>query len=146
MGDVSGSAGIRTLLLLLAVVAGSAVARLLLRSRRVVVHGLSMAPTLLPGDRLVVVPAGKPRIGDVIAVPDPRHPERLLVKRVVSIDPSRSTVMVAGDNIDASTGSAAFGQVAWRTVLGRATYCYFPRERAGRIPRGALGTARSRPA
>jgi hypothetical protein len=54
---------------------------------------------------------------------------------VVSIDPSGSTVMVAGDNIDASTGSVAFGPVAWRTVLGRATYCYFPRKRAGRIHR-----------
>jgi hypothetical protein len=94
-----------------------------------------MAPTLLPGDRLLVVPAGKPRIGDTITVPDPRRPARLLVKRVVSVDPSRSTVMVAGDNTDASTGSATFGPVAWRTVLGRATYCYFPRERAGRIRR-----------
>ena len=106
-----------------------------------------MAPTLLPGDRLVVVPAGKPRIGDLVTVPDPRQPERLLVKRVVSIDPSSSTVMVAGDNIDASTGSATFGPVAWRTVLGRATYCYFPRERAGRLARrGDLGAAPEGPA
>ena len=134
-------------MLLSAVVAGSAVARLVFRSRRVVVHGLSMAPTLLPGDRLVVVPAGKPRIGDLITVPDPRRSERLLVKRVVSIEPSRSTVMVAGDNVDASTGSATFGPVVWRTVVGRATYRYFPLERAGRLPRrGDLGAAPDRPA
>jgi hypothetical protein len=106
-----------------------------------------MAPTLLPGDRLVVVPARKPRIGDLVTVPDPGQPERLLVKRVVSIDPSSSTVMVAGDNIDASTGSATFGPVAWATVLGRATYCYFPPARARRIARrGDLGATPGRPA
>jgi signal peptidase I len=106
-----------------------------------------MAPTLLPGDRLVVVPAGKPRIGDLITVPDPRQSERLLVKRVVSIEPSSSTVMVAGDNVDASTSSATFGPVAWRTVLGRATYRYFPLERAGRLRRrGDFGAAPDHPA
>ena len=106
-----------------------------------------MAPTLLPGDRLVVVPAGKPRIGDTITLTDPRRRARVLVKRVVSVDPSSSTVMVAGDNTDANTGSATFGPVAWRTVLGRATYCYFPRERAGRLARrGDLGAAPEGPA
>jgi nickel-type superoxide dismutase maturation protease len=140
MGDVSGSAEIRTpllgpALLALALVVGATVAKLVIRSRRLVVQGLSMAPALLPGDRLVVVAAGRPRIGDVIAVPDPRYPDRILVKRVVGVDPADSTLMVAGDNADASTGSATFGPVARPTVLGRAVYCYFPRERAGRIRR-----------
>jgi len=106
-----------------------------------------MAPTLLPGDRLLVVPAGKLRIGDTITLTDPRRRARVLVKRVVSVDPSSSTVMVAGDNTDASTGSATFGPVVWRTVVGRATYRYFPLERAGRLPRrGDLGAAPDRPA
>jgi nickel-type superoxide dismutase maturation protease len=155
MGDDSGSGEIRTQLLpraglvfallargllavapvALALVLGSTLVKLLFRSRRVVVQGSSMAPTLLPGDRLVVVPARKPRIGDVVAVADPRDPERLLVKRVIGVDPPDSTLIVAGDNPEASTGSATFGPVAHRTVLGRATYRYFPVERAGRIRR-----------
>jgi nickel-type superoxide dismutase maturation protease len=155
MGDVSGSVEIRSPVLTrpvvvlptlaralldlsvfaLALVLGSTIVKLLFGSRRVLVQGMSMAPTLLPGDRLVVVRAGRPRIGDVVAVPDPRSPECLLVKRVVGVDPPGSMLMVAGDNADASTGSATFGPVARRTVLGRAIYRYFPLERAGRIRR-----------
>ena len=58
---------------------------------RVEVDGESMAPTLLDGDRLVVLPrpCGAPVPtggGDVVAVPDPRDPVRMLVKRVASVD------------------------------------------------------------
>jgi hypothetical protein len=70
-----------------------------------------------------------------MALPDPRHPDRLLIKRVVRVDPLGSTLMVAGDNVEASTDSATFGPVARQTVLGRAVYRYFPRERAGCISR-----------
>ena len=94
-----------------------------------------MTPTLLPGDRLLVLPARTLRIGDVVAVPDPRQPERLLVKRVVGVDRRTAAVTVAGDNPDASTDSATFGPVARQSVVGRAIYRYHPPERTGRIRR-----------
>ena len=49
-----------------------------------------MAPTLLPGDWLLADPeayrARPPRVGELVLVPDPREPRRLLVKRVVGVD------------------------------------------------------------
>src|SRR5579863_4076563 len=52
--------------------------------RRVVVEGTSMLPTLAPGDRLVLVRCARPAPGDLVAVPDPRDPARVLVKRVAA--------------------------------------------------------------
>jgi nickel-type superoxide dismutase maturation protease len=94
-----------------------------------------MVPALFPGDRLLVLPARQLRIGDVVAVPDPRRPDRLLVKRVVGVDQIDASVMVAGDNSEASTDSRTFGPVAPDAVVGRAVYRYVPAERAGRIRR-----------
>jgi len=103
---------------------------------RVEVAGASMAPALQPGDRLVVVgrpwgPPRWPRPGQVVAVPDPREPSRLLVKRVRSVDTGRGTLDVAGDAPAASTDSRTFGPVPRSTVLGRAVYRYAPPERRG---------------
>ena len=68
--------------------------------RRVVVAGRSMAPTLLEGDRLVAVasPWGRVRAvpGDLVVLPDPRDEGRVLVKRVVAVDPAAGTVEVRG--------------------------------------------------
>src|ERR1035437_3772745 len=74
--------------------------------RRVSIEGGSMAPALLPGDRLLVIkppqllqsrfigkePWMKP--GEVVAVRDPRHPPRILVKRVASADRKGRTLEV----------------------------------------------------
>jgi nickel-type superoxide dismutase maturation protease len=105
------------------------------RPRRIVVHGSSMLPTLLPGDRILVLRARHLRVGDVVAVSDPRMPERLLIKRVVSVDELNANVMVAGDNPDASTDSTTFGPVARGAVVGRAVYRYAPSARAARLTR-----------
>jgi nickel-type superoxide dismutase maturation protease len=94
-----------------------------------------MVPTMFPGDRLLVWPVRQLRIGDVVAVPDPRRPDRLLVKRVVAVDQVDATLMVAGDNSEASTDSGTFGPVGRDAVVGRAVYRYVPVERAGRIRR-----------
>jgi nickel-type superoxide dismutase maturation protease len=106
--------------------------------RRVEVTGGSMAPSLLEGDRLVVVasPWGR-RVapGDVVAVPDPRTPGRLLVKRVAVVDRARGTVDVRGDAPDASTDSRTFGPVPHASVLGRAVYRYAPPGRTGPLAR-----------
>lgn len=94
-----------------------------------------MAPSLVPGDRLLVVPLWRPRVGDIVAVPDPRDSRRLLVKRVVATDARRRILRVEGDNRIASTDSRTFGPVSRHEVLGRAVYRYFPSTRAGRVRR-----------
>jgi nickel-type superoxide dismutase maturation protease len=94
-----------------------------------------MLPALLPGDRLLLIPVRRIRAGDVVALPDPRQPDRLLVKRAAAIDKDTGTVTVLGDNATASTDSRTFGPVDRRRLLGPAVYRYAPRERAGRLRR-----------
>lgn len=114
-----------------AVAAGSAVLvmaawRLL---RRVEVEGDSMWPTLLAGDRLLVVRRGVARPGALVVVADPRRPARLLVKRVATA--GRGSFTVVGDNPSRSTDSRVFGPV--RAVHGRPVYRYHPPHRVGRV-------------
>jgi nickel-type superoxide dismutase maturation protease len=103
--------------------------------RRVVVDGASMMPTLIPGDRLVVVRFGGSRRGDLVALRDPDQRGRLLVKRVTEIGPDG--LEVRGDNEAASRDSRSFGTVPRSDVLGRAVYRYFPPARVGRLRRPA---------
>lgn len=116
----------------------AAVALLAARGRLgvVEVRGHSMAPTLLPGDRLLVarLPA---RVGDVVLARDPRHPRRELIKRVAARD--EGGVVLRGDNPPASTDARTFGAlpaeaVAWR-VIGR----YWPAGRVGPLPAPPAG-------
>ena len=110
-----------------------AAALLVSRFRRVVVTGDSMLPAFVPGDRLLVGPIGRLRPGDVVAVPDPRRPDRFLIKRVHSVAPG-ARVHVRGDNEAASTDSRHFGPVPRRAVRGRVLYRYAPPGRVGRWP------------
>ena len=104
---------------------------------RVEVGGSSMVPTLLPGDRVVAVRTLATRVGDVVAVADPRMASRLLVKRVVTVH-ADGGVEVAGDNPAASTDSRTFGRVSGGGVRGRVVWRYWPPERRGSLaPRGA---------
>lgn len=96
---------------------------------RVEVRGDSMRPTLEPGDRLLVVRDRPARVGDVVALRDPRQPTRTLVKRVAGRGPEGVTVL--GDNPEASTDSRALGPVALSALRGRAVYRYFPDSRRG---------------
>ena len=95
------------------------------------VRGRSMAPTLQPGDRLLVLRAS-PRIGDVVVAPDPRDPARELIKRVMAGD--ASGVTLRGDNAAASTDARIFGAVPANAVHWRAVGRYWPPNRAGRLP------------
>jgi nickel-type superoxide dismutase maturation protease len=97
--------------------------------RRVEVVGDSMVPALRPGERLLVLRVAPARVGDVVAVADPRLPHRILVKRVAALGPEGVTVL--GDNPVASTDSRLLGPVAPAAVRGRAVYRYFPAERRG---------------
>jgi nickel-type superoxide dismutase maturation protease len=102
------------------------------RLRRVVVTGTSMQPTLEPGDRLVIGPAWRLRPGQLVAVPDPRHTERLLVKRIHAL--SDGGADLRGDNPAGSTDSRHFGPVPVGVIRGRVWYRYAPPARAGWRP------------
>jgi nickel-type superoxide dismutase maturation protease len=100
--------------------------------RRVRVSGDSMLPGFQAGDRLLLGPPVWIRPGQVVAVPDPRDPSRLMVKRVHAM--SRSLVDVRGDNDAASTDSRHFGPVPRSSLAGRVLYRYAPTDRAGWFP------------
>ena len=95
------------------------------------VRGRSMSPSLLPGDRLLVVRA-RPRPGDVVLAPDPRAPGRELVKRVDWV--GASGIHLRGDNPAASTDARAFGAIPAAAIGWRAVARYWPLGRAGLIP------------
>ncbi len=113
------------------------------------VRGRSMAPTLLPGDRLIVV-RDRPRPGRLVLARDPRDRRRELIKRVARVD--GASVWLAGDNRAASTDARSFGAVPAADVTWRAIARYWPPRRVAvlrssgrpRISRRS-GPARSRP-
>lgn len=83
------------------------------------VDGRSMAPTLLPGDRLLTVPAGRGacRPGRVVVVADPTDPDHLVVKRIASAEAGQVTVL--GDDPSASTDSRHWGPLPRANVRRR---------------------------
>ena len=113
--------------------------RRLIRSwaARVAVEGDSMRPTLEPGDWLLADPEAfaeaPPRVGELVLVPDPRQPSRLLVKRVAEIHDGGRELFVTGDAHEESTDSRAFGSVDASTLEGRPWFRYWPPGRIGRL-------------
>jgi nickel-type superoxide dismutase maturation protease len=103
---------------------------------RVAIVGVSMAPTLLDGDWLLADPDAyrnrSPRAGDLVVVPDPREPSRLLVKRVEQVDPD-GWLRLAGDAPAASTDSRTFGSVDPSTVEAQPWFRYWPPHKLGPI-------------
>lgn len=115
------------------------VRRLLLRlarswDARVAIEGPSMEPTVRAGDWLLVDPDAwvdhSPGPGDLVLAPDPREDDRLLIKRVASVDPDGS-LRLAGDDPDHSTDSRAFGPVDPASVAGAPWFRYWPPRRVG---------------
>ena len=99
----------------------------------VAVRGRSMAPALLPGDRLLVTRRrGAPRPGDVVVVTDPRGGDRELVKRIASVGSAGITLL--GDNGAESTDARVFGSLPASAVRWRAVLRYWPPSRFGRVP------------
>lgn len=102
------------------------------------VRGESMAPSLRPGDRLVVESRSytrrPPLPGEVVLAADPREPGRELVKRVATVDDVASTALLRGDAPDASTDSRTFGAVPLTEIRWRVALRYWPLERAGPVP------------
>ena len=114
--------------------AGAAAVALLARRRLdvVEVRGRSMAPTLMPGDRLLVARIGAARAGDIVVSADPRNPRRELIKRVAGVAHGRVTLR--GDNSMSSTDARTFGPVAAAEVRWRVIARYWPLDAAGRVP------------
>lgn len=127
------------LVVLLAVGVGAAV--FVIRAHLVVVtvRGTSMAPTLQPGDRLIVLRKTNPTVGAIViaAEPQPCRPGRVpaahwVVKRVAAVagDPVPACIRVRethvmagqlallGDNLDHSRDSRHFGLVGTERVIG----------------------------
>ncbi|MEP6469154.1 MAG: nickel-type superoxide dismutase maturation protease [Chloroflexota bacterium] len=134
----------RALFLVLGALAGAVATTLL--SRRAVdvveVHGLSMAPTLMPGDRLVVEALSYryrlPRPGEIVLAQDPRAPSRELVKRVSWVDAAAASAELMGDAPDTSTDSRTFGVIPLATIRWRVAARYWPPRRA------AIATTRTK--
>ncbi len=92
------------------------------------VRGRSMAPTLLPGDRLLVLRA-PPRLGRIVLARDPREPERELIKRVAELDARGA--WLRGDNPTFSTDARAFGAIPPSVIRWRVLVRYWPPSRIG---------------
>ncbi|HEY5625092.1 MAG TPA: signal peptidase I [Dehalococcoidia bacterium] len=107
-------------------------------ARRVRIGGRSMAPSLLPGERVLfdrlAFARDRPQAGDVVLVRDPGRTEQRIVKRIVALPGevvdgrwlTRGEYWVEGDNTDASTDSRAFGPVKRRHLLARGWLVYWP--------------------
>jgi signal peptidase I len=110
------------------------------RPTRVEVDGPSMAPTLVPGDWALAVPARRVKVGDVVVL---GHPERLgfeLVKRIVAgpgdLAPDGTPLgadmwWVEGDDPATSTDSRTFGPISRSAIRLRVRLIYAPRSRRG---------------
>ncbi|MEP7082922.1 MAG: nickel-type superoxide dismutase maturation protease [Chloroflexota bacterium] len=106
----------------------------------VAVRGRSMAPALLPGDRLIVRRRrSAPRVGEVVVIRDPRRPDRELIKRVAAVDGDGVTLL--GDNPAGSTDAREFGPVAAGRVRWSVLFRYWPPSRAGALP-SSISTGR----
>ena len=90
------------------------------------VEGESMAPTMSPGERVLVNKVAyrraDPRPGDLVVVRDPREPDRLLLKRIDGL--ADGGWLVLGDNAGASTDSRAFGPVSKELIIGKVWFRY----------------------
>jgi nickel-type superoxide dismutase maturation protease len=113
----------------------AAAAAALRRLDAVEVVGRSMAPALLPGDRLLVESwtfrRRAPRPGEVVLADDPRSPSRELTKRVAAV--RDGTLDLRGDLPTSSSDSRHFGPVPASTVRWRVAARYWPPSRAGLI-------------
>jgi signal peptidase I len=101
------------------------------------VRGRSMAPALLPGDRLLVecrtYARRLPRPGEIVLAADPRDDERELIKRIASVDLAVQTAELLGDATAESTDSLTFGPVPLSSIRWRAAFRYWPPERIGPV-------------
>jgi nickel-type superoxide dismutase maturation protease len=103
---------------------------------RVAVEGHSMQPTLLAGDWLLVDPGAyrrrTPRVGELCVARDPRNRDRVVVKRVATVDADGGLILV-GDHPGHAGDEERIGKVDQAALLGRPWFRYWPMSRFGRI-------------
>ena len=87
------------------------------------ITGASMFPTLKPSQNILVNKLiflfSKPKIGDIIALKDPRT-GKILIKRITASQNSKYYVI--GDNKSASTDSRVFGWIGKKDIIGKVVY------------------------
>jgi signal peptidase I len=129
---------LRTALRIISRVPGLYTGLAFLLARRATVQGLSMAPTLLPGERLLfdrlAYVRDRPRLDDIVLVTHPLRRDLRMVKRLTGVPRDaidghtrgRGEYWVLGDNDALSTDSREFGPVRRHDLLGRAWIRYWP--------------------
>lgn len=120
----------------------------------------SMAPTIEPGDRILVTKWGwRPedvQRGDILVFRAPDGANRAYVKRVQGLPGDRieardgtdlvvppGHVWMRGDNVESSRDSRHFGAVPFANLVGRVAYRYWPPSRLGTLPDGVPEAARA---
>lgn len=107
----------------------------MLRSRRFVVRGHSMWPTLLPGDRVLVDIAAyrqqPPSLGEIVLVKGDRGSPPVLKRLAGHQQQGVREYLVLGDNRADSRDSRHFGPVRLDQLVGPAWYRYWPAARRG---------------
>ena len=88
------------------------------------VRGESMAPTLMPGDYLIVTKARAIRSGFVVLVDHPKY--GTMVKRIATV--SETGVTLEGDGPE-STSTEDMGQVDLKNIRGRIRLAITPQGR-----------------
>lgn len=107
------------------------------RPARVAIEGVSMAPTLLPGDWVLVVTPERFEREDVVVVEHPQRPGYEIVKRVVGVPGDEiddrtldeDEYWVEGDFAERSTDSREFGPVSRSSLKAKAVLIYWPLDR-----------------
>lgn len=97
------------------------------RRRRFRVTGISMQPTLNPGEEILIDPQAfqkrSPQINDLVVASHPQQPDLEIVKRVSKIAKSDTgdRFFLLGDNLNHSSDSRSFGLVTKKQIIGRVT-------------------------
>lgn len=97
-----------------------------MRYRMAVVAGLSMIPTLAPGERLLVRRDGPIVLGDIVVF---RYETQFDIKRVLRLE--AEGIVVKGDNDLVSDFSPTYGVIPYDDIVGTVTYRLWPKP--GRI-------------
>jgi len=93
-----------------------------MRYRMAAVAGLSMIPTLAPGERLLIRNDGPIVLGDIIVF---HRDFQFDVKRVLHIE--AEGIFVQGDNDLVSTDSRTYGLIPFDDVVGTVTFRLWPK-------------------
>jgi len=120
-----------------ALVAGAAFAFARYHPARIAIEGVSMTPTLLPGDCALVVTPERFHRDDVVVVEHPQRAGYEIVKRLVGVPGSvvggrelgEDEYWVEGDFAHRSTDSRDFGPVAGEKLKAKVVLVYWPLDR-----------------